>query len=134
MRLFILISACVLSICPALAQQAFVGETSGIAYASGGIGLEAREALRAEQAKYNLMVILSRHDGHYLGGGAITVRNESGKSVLEVAAQGPWFFAKLPPGHYTVEVRAGDSARSSSVVIGSKGLRRVHLTWDKEVS
>ena len=107
------------------------GNSNGIPYASGGIGQESREALRASEGEYNLMVILAVKDGHYLGGGALTVRDRGGKAVLEVDAEGPWTFAKLPPGRYTVEAKAGDTTRSKQVVIGKKGLKRVLLTWEK---
>lgn len=136
LRLFGLIPIAALAIAgfgSALAQEAaLTGGSNDVPYASGGIGLDSREVLRAKQGGYNLMVILSLKDGHYLGGGALSVRNRAGKTVLEIDAQGPWIFAKLPPGIYTVEARAGDTTRGRQVVIGKKGLKRVHLTWDKE--
>jgi hypothetical protein len=136
MRLLGLIPVCALAVAglgSSLARDANVtGDSNGIPYASGGVGQESREALRAKQGEYNLMVILAAKDGHYLGGGALTVRNHGGKAVLELEAQGPWTFAKLPPGSYTVEAKARDTTRSTRVVIGEKGLKRVVLIWDKE--
>ena len=44
------------------------GKRNGIPYASGGIGLESRQALLAKQGDYNLMVTLARRDGHYHDG------------------------------------------------------------------
>jgi hypothetical protein len=41
-------------------------------------------------------------------------------------------FAKLPPGNYTVEAKAGDTTRSKRIVIGKRAVKRVVLTWDKE--
>jgi hypothetical protein len=118
---------------PAWAQKAETfGHSKGIPYASGGVGLGSRETLRAKQDEYNLMVILSRKDGHYLGGAALAIRNQAGRTVLKIDAKGPWIFAKLPPGTYTVDAKAGGTTRSSRIVIGKTKLKRIHLIWEKE--
>jgi transcriptional antiterminator Rof (Rho-off) len=132
MRLFGLVSAFVLALLGSALAQESAGISNGMPYVSGGIGLDSREALRAKEGEYNLKVILALKDGHYLGGGAVTVHSQSGKTVLEVDAKGPWMLAKLTPGTYTVEAKIGDATRSRQVVIGKKGLKRVVLTWDKE--
>ena len=134
MRQFGLISGFALAIASlgsVLAQDAAViGDSNGIAYAIGGIGLDSREALRAKEGNYNLFVILSLKNGHYLGGAALTIRNQAGKPVLEVDAKGPWIFAKLPAGSYTIEAKTRGTTRSNQVVVGNKALKRVHLMWD----
>ncbi len=117
----------------ALAHGAEVsGKSKGNPYISGGIGLSSREALRAREGDYNLMVILSLRDGHYLGGARLTVRDKRGKTALKIDAQGPWIFAKLPPGTYSVSAKVGHTARNGRVLIGKKGLKRIHLIWDRE--
>jgi hypothetical protein len=75
------------------------------------------------------MVILSRKDGHFLGGAAVSVRDLAGKTVFDIDARGPWIFAKLPPGSYTVEATARNVTRKEQVVIGKTDLKRVYLTW-----
>jgi len=136
MRLVGFVSVCALALVgfgSALAQKADdTGISHGMPYMSGGIGLDSREALRAKEGEYNLMVILALKDGHYLGGGALIVHNLAGKAVLEVDAKGPWMFAKLPPGTYTVAAKVGHETRSKKIVIGENGLKRVLLTWDRE--
>lgn len=107
-------------------------ESNGIRYMSGGVGLDSREALQAKAGDYNLMVILAVADGHYLGGAALTIRDRTGKTVLDIEAQGPWTLTKLAPGTYTVDAKAGGVTRSGRVTIGTKGLKRVRLIWDKE--
>ena len=113
------------------AEDAVVtGSSNGIPYASGGVGLDSREALLAKKAEYNLMVILSRENGHYLGGGLISVRDHAGETVFRINAKGPWVFVKLSPGTYTVEATARNATRKSQVHIGKgKELKRVLLMW-----
>jgi len=119
----------------ALAMEPVVsGQSNGIRYATGGVGLESRESLRAKQSEFNLTVVLSLKDGEYLGGGKVVVRAAGGKTVLEVEAQGPWVLAKLAPGKYVVEATMGGIARSRSVTIAKAGMKRVYLTWDREAS
>jgi hypothetical protein len=115
----------------ALAQEAIVaGNSNGIPYAIGGVGLDSREALLAKEGEYNLMVIFSLEDGHYLGGAAVTVRDHAGKTILNLDAKGPWLFVRLPPGSYTVEAQARNTIRKKPILIGNKmGLKRIHLTW-----
>ena len=108
------------------------GVRNGIPYASGGIGLDSRQALHAKKGDYNLMVTLARRDGHYLGGATITIRDQAGKVVLEIEAEGPWVLAKLPPGTYTVNAKAGQVTRSGAVSVRAKGLKQVRLTWNSE--
>jgi YfaZ precursor len=108
------------------------GQARGTPYVSGGVGLESRATLRAKQGEYNLMVILSHQDGHYLGGAALAIRDQAGRTVLKIGAKGPWIFARLPPGTYTVDAKAGGTTRSSRVVIGKKKLKRIHLIWENE--
>jgi hypothetical protein len=79
-----------------------------------------------------LMVILSHKDGHYLGGAALAIRDQAGKTVLKIDAKGPWIFARLPSGTYTVDAKAGGTTRSSRIVIGKKNLKRIHLMWENE--
>jgi hypothetical protein len=109
-----------------------VRQSNGIPYLSGGVGLDSREALQAKAGDYNLMVILAVADGHYLGGAALTIRDRTGKTVLDIEAQGPWTLTKLAPGAYTVDAKTGGATRSGRVTIGTKGLKRVRLIWDKE--
>jgi len=106
------------------------GSSNGIPYASGGVGLDSREALLAKKAEYNLMVILSLENGHYLGGARISILDYAGKTVLRINAKGPWVLVKLSPGTYTVEATARNATRKNQVLIGKgKELKRVHLMW-----
>ncbi|HTT38589.1 MAG TPA: hypothetical protein VMH32_13075 [Burkholderiales bacterium] len=119
----------------ALAIESVVtGQSNGIPYATGGVGLESRELLRAKESEFNLAVVLSLKDGQYLGGGKVSVRAAGGKTLLAVEAQGPWVLARLAPGKYVVEATLAGIARSRNVTIGKAGMKRVYLTWDREAS
>ena len=108
-----------------------VRNSNGIAYVSGGVGLESRRALRESKDNYNLMVTLARADGHYMGGAALSIRDARGKAVLTIDTEGPWTFAKLPPGTYTVEATIADITRRAEVSVRAKQLKRVRLSWNR---
>ena len=105
---------------------------NGVQSISGGVGQDSREELLGSKGNYNLWVVLALADGAYLGGAQITIHDHSGKTVLDTKADGPWLFAKLPAGHYTVDARIHDVTRSARVTVGAKGLKRVVLTWQRD--
>src|SRR5215470_4806692 len=74
----------------------------GIDYISGGFGAEERDALSARESEYNLSLLFAAADGDYLGGADIQIKNAKGDTVLQTTAEGPWLFARLPQGDYTV--------------------------------
>jgi hypothetical protein len=132
MRLSIIVAVGV-ALAAGLAQAADPAQGSGgIQSISDGVGLDSREELLSSRGNYNLWVVLTLADGEYLGGAEITIRDHSGRSVLETKADGPWLFAKLPGGHYTVNARAHDSTRSARVTVAATGLKRVALTWKRD--
>lgn len=131
MKLSIIVAVGV-ALAAGLAQAADPAEGNGIQSISGGVGLDSREELLSSRGNYNLWVVLTLADGEYLGGAEITIRDHSGKTVLETKAEGPWLFAKLPAGHYTVNARAHDSTRSARVTVAASGLKRVVLTWQRD--
>src|SRR4051812_32261932 len=85
------------------AQAAAAHKTaSEIAYVTGGIGTDERQALNQMEKDFNLKLLFTEPDGHFISDTSVAIMNASGKRVLSEPA-GPVFLAKLPPGTYTVE-------------------------------
>ena len=103
---------------------------SGIPYISGGIGEDERTALNAAAADYNLkLVFADKGGGHLLSDIKVSITGAKGASVLEAVSDGPWFFAKLPPGAYKVSATAGDQNQTHSVSVGKKRQSRVAFSF-----
>ncbi|MCG6535620.1 MAG: carboxypeptidase-like regulatory domain-containing protein [Syntrophales bacterium LBB04] len=105
-------------------------EYQGIAYFSGGIGVDEREAMTVMGRDYSLKLMCALKSRAYLSDLKVTVSDGAGKVVLDAASEGPWFFAKLPPGQYTVVVTIAGNAKQSRVTIGNKQTS-VRFYWDR---
>src|SRR5260221_8605230 len=73
----------------------------GNALLTGGIGEDEREAMRQEVAPFNLwLMFVEQGSGQYVAGVKVTVADSNDTPVLEVVSDGPWLFARVPPGRY----------------------------------
>ncbi|MFO1372590.1 MAG: carboxypeptidase-like regulatory domain-containing protein [Candidatus Competibacteraceae bacterium] len=92
----------------------------GVRYVSGGIGESERAELKAMSNQFNLrMLFAMQGSGDYLANLRVRILDARGGVVLNVESDGPWFFAQLAPGTYTVEASALDQTQRQTARIGS---------------
>ncbi len=103
-------------------------EYQGIPYTSGGIGAEERQALTAMSRNYNLKLLFISQGRSYLSDVHVEMMDENGKKVLDAVADGPWFFANLPPGKYTVTGTMAGKKQTSRINI-VKGQKQTILNF-----
>jgi len=106
-----------------------VKKYNDVPYVSGGFGDEERDQLRAITNGYNLQLSFALQSRNYLGGANVEIRDSRGKTVLEGVSDGPLFFAKLPPGKYTIEATAGGKIVEQVAQAPAKGQTHVHFAW-----
>lgn len=105
-------------------------QTDGdIQYITGGIGEEEMAQLKAVARDYNLQVLLSAKTGEYVAGVMLRVLNADGKEVLSVSSAGPYVYAALPSGAYTVEAVRDGEMRRMRVTVSNKGAAKPHLAF-----
>jgi hypothetical protein len=111
-------------LCAAQVQAAPVQEMYGqVAVLHGGIGEDDRAAMQQQSSEYNLrLTFASKGSGAYLSQVRVVIRNAQGATVLDTVTAGPWLFARLPQGEFTVE--ATDEGRTLSQKIAIKGTSR----------
>lgn len=104
-----------------------------IAYVSGGVGDEEQKAIDELGAGFGLKLTFATQDGHYLGGGKVLIQDSQGNSILDVATQGPIFYADLEPGTYTVTAEPLEYAeqREQQTVEIGEGQTVLHFSWEK---
>lgn len=109
---------------------------AGIAYASGGIGIEERRQLHSEKNRYSLWVAtVAKGSGAYLASARVRVTSLDGAVIIDRAMDGPWFFAALPPGRYEVSASVPASTSTtrqtlkSRVLIGAGDQRQAVLRF-----
>ena len=100
-----------------------------VPYISGGVGLGERKTLRAMAHGDNLQLSFALANGSYLGGAEVIIKDNRGKEVLDAAADGPLFFAKLPVGNYTVHATTMGQTLTRNVNIPPEGQAQVYFTW-----
>lgn len=78
--------------------------TQGLAYTSGGVGIDERTRMAAENSDYNLKLVFANTRGEYLDEVNVWIKDQHGKDIVRSTTDGPWFYVKLPPGKYSVDV------------------------------
>lgn len=106
-----------------------VREDRGIRYVSGGIGVSEREELNTLADQFNLRLLFAVQTGNYLADIRVNITNARGETVLNAKSEGPWFFAQLPPGAYTVDVDAMGRTQGQPVRINSGRQSRLNFFW-----
>jgi hypothetical protein len=105
----------------------------GIPYVSGGVSLDEQRTLRHLTQDDNLHLIFAARNGDYLSDVTVQIRDAQGHQVLEAASPGPWFFTKLPAGHYTVKATTLGKAQGARIAVPVTGQARVFLTWNDAI-
>jgi hypothetical protein len=109
---------------PALQAQ----QQGNITFVSGGAGDEDRDALKQVESQYNLRLMFAARNGDYLANIAVTLSDARGNAVLDTIADGPIFYAHVPPGRYRVTVSNQGQSQSRDVTIGA-GATRQDFYW-----
>ncbi len=79
-------------------------QTSGyISYLSGGIGDEDLDELKAKKNDFNFHLLMNAAGGAYVSEVVLRVLDKSGTAVLTVNDAGPYVYANLKPGAYTLK-------------------------------
>jgi len=100
-----------------------------VPYLSGGVGLDEREVLNQTGRDYNLKLSFALTSRNYLGDVAVEIRDSAGRVALEAISEGPWFFAKLPPGRYTVVVKCNENMQQKAVQVLKMGQSVLNFFW-----
>ena len=104
----------------------------GITYLTGGIGREEAGAMRAEAKSYPLSLVFSAGPRRaFVSDVKVTIKDKSGKVVLDSASGGPIMLVKLPAGQYTVSAVQGGVALHRSVQVSAHGGKQLSLYWPK---
>lgn len=105
---------------PALQAQ----QQGNVTFISGGAGDEDRDALKQVENQYNLRLLFAARNGDYLAGVAVTLSDMRGNAVLDTIADGPLFYARVPPGRYRLTVSNQGQSQSRDISIGNGAVRQ----------
>lgn len=93
-------------------------QQGNITFVSGGAGDEDRDALKQVESQYNLRLLFAARNGDFLANVAVTLSDTRGNAELDTIADGPIFYAHVPPGRYRLTVSNEGQSQSHDVTIG----------------
>jgi len=115
----VLIAASVLALSAMAPVHAAQGN-GNVEFISGGVSLDARQAMLAKVGSYNMhLEFAAAPEGEYLSEVEVSVTDGRGQNVLQTRTDGPWLFARLPAGNYTVTAKAAGTTRTTQIAVGA---------------
>jgi hypothetical protein len=102
-----------------------LNETNGISYLSGGVGVGARQRLAEEASGFNLKLVFAEPNGDYLADVPVVIEDGHGSALLQATSEGPWFYAELPPGRYSLVIPGPGKQYTRSVEVPRHGQKEV---------
>jgi hypothetical protein len=120
-----------LGIASAWAQDSS-GTQNGVSFVSGGVGADSQERLQALEKDFDLKLVFTLIEGNYVSDVGVTVKDASGKAMIEHVTSGPFFMAKLPAGTYNVTATYKGQSQTRKVSVRSNRLRTDYLRWKSD--
>lgn len=110
---------------PALQAQ----QQGNITFVSGGAGDEDRDALKQVESQYNLRLLFAARNGDFLANVGVTLADAKGHTLLDTIADGPIFYAHVPPGRYRLTVSNEGQSQTRNISIGPSGVVSQDFYW-----
>lgn len=127
------------SVLPGEAVPLPEARTSGnVSYVTGGIPYEQLPAFKRARADWPLNIEVYERDGNKNGFTADAevklVAAKSGDVVLEAKTEGPYLWAKVPPGQYKLQTTLNGKMKESRVSVGGSHPTRAIVVFPQGTS
>lgn len=99
---------------------------------SGGVGAESMARLQVLEKEFNLKLVFALVEGNYVADVGVTIRDASGRAVVEHVTDGPILLTRLPAGTYTVEARYGRQSQTRKLSVRGDRLQTEYLRWSSD--
>ena len=101
-----------------------------VAHISGGVGLEERETLLARRGEFNVRITYALAKGEYIAEVETLMAEEhDGHVILRLVSDGPFVYALLSPGRYTLAATFRGQTQRREFVVPAKGSVDLTLLW-----
>jgi hypothetical protein len=105
-----------------------------VTYLTGGVGADESAAIKRAESEFPLsleFVQAARPKAEYLADVHVTIKDQTGKVLLQTVSDGPFLLAKLPDGKYTVSAENNDQTKTQHVVLAANKPEHVVFEWRK---
>lgn len=106
-----------------------VQEQNGVSYLSGGISDTGQEMIREQAGDFNLEVLSALEEGNYLSEVSIRIADAKGNTVLSTVTEGPFLYADLAPGTYTIMANVEGELQRQTATVNNSQQTRVNFRW-----
>ena len=104
------------------------GISHGIAYMTGGVGVDERADMARTADDFNLKLVFAEPSRPYLADVRVEIKDKNGTKLVDTSSDGPWFFARLPEGQYEVMVDHAGKKEEKTVDAGTS-LQTLTFVW-----
>jgi hypothetical protein len=104
---------------------------SGVRFMAGEVGESAEERIKTSQHKFNLKLVFTLVEGNYVADVDVTIKDGTGKTLLQQLVPGPFLLAELTPGVYDVSANYDGKPRSRKIRVGSR-LTTEYFRWPSD--
>jgi len=108
-----------------------VQTSNSISFINGGISDEEVAELKAKANEFNLHVLLSAKNGEYISDITLVVLDHKGTPVVSVEDAGPYFYAQLQPGAYSLETTSATGEKKKAKLTIGKGVVKQHVVYNE---
>ena len=109
-----------------------VSKDSAIMY--GGVGKTERSLIKKLSNDYNIKVVFTAVPyKKYLSDVEVNILNEQGQKLVKVISKGPYLYAKIPPGIFTIQAAyQGKIKKYHHVEVTKRGKKTLYFSWNIE--
>ncbi len=117
---------------PAVAQSLLQPQTQGdVTFVSGGVGDDSQQAMFAVKPDYNLHLLFAKAvAGNYFAMLPVRITDAAGTVVLNAISQGPFLYARLKPGEYTVMAAHHGVPMTKTAKVPETGAVDLNFYWE----
>ena len=107
--------------------------SNGVSFINGGIGDEELAELKNKAGEFNLHVMLSAPKGEYISDVSLRILDSAGATLVSVDDAGPYFYAHMNAGHYTLETtNANGEKKAIKLAVPEKGTLKEHVVFSEQ--
>ena len=114
----------------AQSDQEQIQQSGAVKYVSGGVGISSAQRMAALRKQFNLELIFTIKDGHYLAMVPLTITDSHGRKVIDVESEGPLFLVNLSAGTYKISTSYAGKAQARTAKLGARSQHQIVFRWN----